>query len=200
MNRLRVIMPFYRPENKDRIIDLYGPHDVILHPIMTQGEYIEWNREWVEPVICSDYVEKKNPVNHKLNFFIRNEPISEEDHYWWMNDDDSFEDNVISTLKQQNDPVIFISMKRGNRTPHHDNPVCRHPSTTLFARPENVFVSGIGAEQMIVRGDVYRTIKYHDKSPFADGLTAMYLKSNYPVRYIENVFVKFNYFEVGRWD
>lgn len=200
MPNIHIVMPFYRPDNLEDILSVYEGQAVTLYPIMTAKESINFNRDWVKPVICPDYPEGLNPVNFKLNYFIQTQPIEDEDYYWWMNDDDSLEPDVIPTLKKQDNDIIFISMKRGHHTPKDAHPDSQHPTNTLFARPGYVRLCCIGGEQMIVKGKIYKTLKYHDYSACADGMMAMYLKNHYPVRYMEKLYVLFNYFEEGRWD
>ena len=194
--QIHVVMPFAREHLKDTLLKVYENKDIILHPITDKT--IEWDRPWVKPVFVSGEI-TKNPY-HKLNYFIATQEIVDEDYYWWMSDDDSVEENVIPKLKGMDDDVVFISMKRGNHVPKTPDPVSMHPAWTLYAHPGKVAINDIGAEQMIVKGKVFKTLKYDMESPYADGMMAIYLKQNYPIRYEPDLFVLFNYFQPGRWN
>ena len=38
LNKVHLVMPFYRMENKDKLIEAYRPMNIILHPIMFEDE------------------------------------------------------------------------------------------------------------------------------------------------------------------
>jgi hypothetical protein len=221
--KINVVMPFSRKHLKDTLIDLYK--DVVLHPIAFKDQAVEWNCENVHSLIVLPPVNEEFPycikrgsvrggikhfsiaVNenkmadicyYKLNQFIATQKIEDDEYYWFMCDDDSFDEDVIPNLKECVKDVVFISMKRGHYIPVKSS--AQHPATTLFARPENIRPCFVGLEQMMVRGSVLKTLKFDDSKHNADGIMAEYLSKNYDCQYSENIFVKFNYFEKGRWD
>ena len=192
MNNIHIIMPFSRAHLKDELLALY--QDVILHPIVFAEQNIEWDK-----AVVVEYSNDTNIPYYKINQFIKTQEIIDEDYYWCMCDDDSIEENVIPEIKEMDSDVIFISMKRGNSTPLNVPAVSQHPTDTLYAKPSNVKPCQIGLEQMIIKGRIFKKLKFNTKSEYADGEMAVYLKKNYPIHYEPNLFAKFNYFEPDRW-
>lgn len=198
MNKIHIIMPFSRVAMKDELISLYGNKGIVLHPIVFKDQNIEWGKDWIKPFVV--FGGHGDICYYKINQFIESGLIEDDDYYWCMCDDDAIESNVIPEIKKLKDDVIFISMKRGYATPRNVAPINQHPANTLIACPENVVPSSIGMEQMIIKGRIFKSIRYEETEPRADGLMAVYLKENFPIRYEPNLFVLFNYYEPGRWE
>jgi hypothetical protein len=199
LSNLHVVMPFSRANLKEEIINLYKPYGVALYPIEFPDQCGLWNGEWfISPFVIDPCEENTDICYYKLNQFIKHHKIVDEDYYWFMCDDDSFEEDVISNIKASDSDVVMVSMKRGYNIPKSS--VGRHPTSTLFAKPENMHECGVGLEQFIVKGKILKTLQFDENSHYADGKMAEHLKANYNVKYLENVFIKFNYYEGGRWD
>jgi hypothetical protein len=136
-----------------------------------------------------------------LNDFLSNLDIAENDYYLDTADDDGYEPGVFDAIRKMDDPVIFISMKRGFRTPPGLLIEKQYPCNTLIAHPDNVKIGSIGGEQIIMKGSVLKTIRFDkDNEAVCDGILAMELKEKYPIRYEPTLYALFNYFQPGRWD
>ena len=107
------------------------------------------------------------PPYYKLNHFINHFPIQPQDYYSFLCDDDAYEPGFFSKLKPAR-PVVIVSMKRGYRTPAVTNPLQAHPIHSLAAAPENRRRCCIGLEQMVLRGDILKTVTF-ENSHTADG-------------------------------
>lgn len=209
MSKIHLVIPWYRPHMWNIVREHYRVAGVIIHPIVDEREqhltnFMEGNTgfSWVQPVVCPYYPPwpASNPVNSKINHFISSYPIDDDDYYWIMGDDDYVPYSTMTKMAGMDDPVVFISMMRGNHTPTDPSIINRHPTNTLIAHPDNVFLCGIGYEQMIIKGYIFKRLQYDSYSPNADGKMAMYLKEYYPIRYAPEFGVMFNYYEPGRWD
>jgi hypothetical protein len=162
---------------------------------------VDWPPEkWINPIVSP--VRPKVIIDglyFKFNYFIENQPINDEDHYMFLCDDDSIEGNVISEIKKMDDPVIFISMKRGHNINYEHPSNTWHGTNTLYARPECIKVCEVGLEQFIIKGKILKEVRFVDHN-WADGYMCEYLKEHYPVTYREDLFSLFNFYEPGRWD
>jgi hypothetical protein len=195
---LHIITPFSRFENANFYIDNLQNKNVIWHPIVYTPIDI-FSQKWIEPYIFFD--EAAFPPNIcKINSFMKNYPIIDNDRYCFMNDDDWLEDNVFRVFKTENDPdddVVFISMKRGyGKQPGFP---WGHPTFTLEVDMNRIIIGNIGFEQYFIKGRVLKTLEFDNYGCF-DGLMAMELNYNYKVKPMPYVYAMFNYLEPGRWD
>lgn len=201
MPKVHVFIPFSRNYLTTALSLAYYPMGVTLHPITMEGQE---DMGWVENELVKPFVvpscSHSAIANHKVNYFLRHAPIEDNDYYVWMNDDDMMELGVAEAVSKMDNPVVFVSMKRGLRMPPPtDNPMQRHPIYTLYAHPDNVKLCGISAEQMFIKGKIYRELQFHRDHPWADGFMAIALKELLPIRYEPELFILFNYYEPGRW-
>ena len=199
MNNFHIIMAFNRPHMVDIYTEFFWPHNIVLHPIM-RDNIVDWpNENWIKPITAPAVAEGTVDLLYtKCNYFIETQPINDEDYYMFLCDDDSIEDNVIPAIKEMNDDVIFISMKRGYHIDYSRDPLSWHGTNTLYARPECVKVCNIGLEQFIVKGKILKEIRFRDHN-WADGYMCEYLKEHYSVSYREDLFSLFNFYETVRW-
>jgi hypothetical protein len=84
-------------------------------------------------------------------------------------------------------------MKRG------DVQVSSHPNYTLYADPRNMEIGGVGHEQFVIIGNIFKTLNYKNHN-FADGMMGKFLKDNYEINYCPEAFILFNYLEKGRYN
>jgi hypothetical protein len=201
---IHLIMPFSRHYLWNTLVEHYRPMNVILHPIMFEDEAAKSasHEPWIEPCVMPGDSPQSDLLigSRKANHFLENYLIDDNDYYALAADDDMFEPDVFDAIREMDEPVIFISLKRGHRIPEGLPPHRRYPPTTLFAKPENVVIGSISGEQYFMRGSVAKICRLDESSLVADGLLAMHLKSNYPIRYEPDLYALFNYFEPGRWD
>jgi hypothetical protein len=196
---VHLLTPFSRPDNLPRLLVLLGPQRIIWHPITGPDLRIPTYR-WVQPHQLSAPVPlEQDPAYWKLNRWIESQEIINDDWYGFLNDDDGLEDNVADMLRQQSSQsVIIISMRRGMRCPARVAGF-RHDTSTLLAGPENMHVNSVGLEQMFVKGDVLRHLRFTNWSG-ADGQLIEHVVVTFPTQYMPDYYALFNLLEPGRWD
>jgi len=204
INLIRLVMPFYRQENKDKLIDAYRPMNVILHPIMFQDEVTDFNESWIEPFIIpidSSKCQAERIECFKRNKFIAGHPFSDEDYYACVDDDDMYEPGVFGEIKKMDEDIVIISMKRGNNIPDDIIPTRRYPTTTLIANPEKVCLGEISGQQSFVKGKIFKDHLFNENYHCGDGEMAIHHKeSGEQIAYRPDLFALFNYFEPQRWE
>jgi len=199
---IHLMMPFSRYHLWDKLINAYKSMNVILHPLMLSMEtlkesFVDIDGNWIQPMFSLSTKFNQSAI---LNEFIRNTNINNDDYYVSVSDDDMYEPGVFDAIRNMDDPVVFISMKRGYRVPENAPDDKKYPTTTLLACPENVRIGCVGGEQMFMKGSVLKTVFFDEiNTAVADGFVAENLKSCYPIRFAPDLFCLFNYYEPGRW-
>jgi GT2 family glycosyltransferase/predicted SAM-dependent methyltransferase len=195
---IHLLMPFSRHHLWDKLIEDYRPMGVVLHPLVYDDEPLpKCGEDWLIPFTSA----RTSGFNQSelLNRFIELAYIDDDDYYVSVSDDDMYEPRVFDKIREMDDPVVVISMKRGQNIPAGAYPA--YPTFTLCAVPQNVFVGGIGGEQIFMKGSVLKTIRFDELNPsVADGILAVELKGRYPIRYEPDLYALFNYYEPGRWE
>ncbi len=204
MKHIHIITPFSRYHLLETLIEAYQPINYLIwHPVTFKDRPPVISAEpWIQPFISSkDHPKEIKYQTISLNDFIREYKIVDDDYYATAADDDMYEPAVFEALQKMDDPVVIISMKRGNQIPE-GTPVLRaYDVNTLFAAPENMAVGFIGGEQIFMKGSVLKSILFNEENAqHADGLLAIQLAEAYAVRYAPNLYALFNYYEPGRWD
>ena len=204
MNKIHVIMPFSRLHLKDTLIEAYRPMGIILYPIMFKEEYSEFNEDWIVPVYIPEYdadCDCWGKGAYKRNWFIENCEIHDNDYYLTADDDDMYEPDVMDRVKQFDDDIVIISLKRGDHTPEGVTPERCYETSTLFACPENVRIGGISSQQSFVKGKIFKKYLFITSTNCADGKMAIKHKEDgEQTRYEPYLFALFNYYEPGRWE
>lgn len=193
MKKIHLIMPFSRRHLKDKLIQYYEPMDIIIHQIMYKSEkYIDFKRKWVKPCIISDKPSDKsiNIGNHAVNCFIKDHEFTDNDYYIITPDDDMFNSDVFNKIKKMDNDIIVISMDRGKLTSYKQ---------MLYAEQKYMRVGYVGAEQVFIKGKIFKELKYDDTDCCGDGVVIESLKEKYDFRYEPKLFVKFNYFNPKWW-
>lgn len=207
MPQIHLIIPFSRPENRDKLIEAYRPMNVILHPIMFCDEEIDFYEDgesWVFPFYINERSEDCKammPGTYKRNKWISEYPIKDDDYYVTADDDDMYEPNVMSEIRKMDDDIVIISMKRGHRIPKGIKPPRDYPTNTLFAAPENVELGKISAQQSFVKGHIFKQHLHNENIHVWDGeLIIHHKESGEQIVYRPDLFALFNYYEPERWD
>jgi hypothetical protein len=207
MRQIHLIMPYMRANNKEVLLNAYRPMDIILHPIMFEHEAaaISFDEPWIFPVIVPREYEQgpegMEIQNIKRNYFIQNCEIIDDDYYVAVDDDDMYEPGVFDAVKQMDNDIVIISMKRGYRIPDGVIPDRRYPISTLYAHPDNVRVGTISNQQSFVKGHIFKKYLYDDQGHCGDGRLAVRRKeAGIQTVYRPDLFVLFNYYEPGRWE
>lgn len=205
MPNIHIIMPFSRTENKEKLIEAYRSMGVILHPIMFDDEVIEFPDEpWIIPVCLP--MDKSEctammPGTYKRNLWIKDYPIIDDDYYLTADDDDMYEPDVMDSIREMTSDIVIISMKRGHRTPVGVSEVRAYPTSTLFASPEKMECGYVSAQQLFVKGHIFKSHTHNEESHCWDGeLAEHYVESNEQISYHPDLFALFNYYEPTRWD
>ena len=203
--QIHLIVPFSRPENKDKLLEAYRPLDVILHPIMLEDEVVDFTDEkWIIPCVLSgkaaDY-KVMMPGTFKRNRWIEENKIIDDDYYVTADDDDFYEQNVFDEIRKMDDDIVIISMKRGHHTPKGISVLRDYPTDTLFAHPDNVKIGHISAQQSFVKGKIFKTHLHNENFHCWDGEIAVHHKEDgEQIAYRPDLYALFNYFEPGRWE
>ena len=203
--RIHLIIPFSRPENRNKFIEAYRPMGVILHPIMFEDETCDFGSEtWVIPIIIpgnSTDCKVMMPGCYKRNYFIQHYCVLDDDYYVTADDDDMYEPNVMDEIHKMDSDIVIISMKRGHRIPKSIKPPRDYPTNTLFAAPENVELGCISAQQSFVKGRIFKQHLHNENIHVWDGeLIVHHKESGEQIAYRPDLFALFNYYEPERWD
>jgi len=184
--QIHLIMPFGRPHLKEILLREYEPMGVILHPIFLPGETVCFEEtDWVQPYVCGK----------------GNTEIIDRDFYIVMPDDNMIEPGVCDKIRGMEDDIVVVSMKRGDKVPAEVTTVSgRCPTHTLYAHPSCMRPCGVGIEQLFIRGFIFKKIRLDEHDIWGDGVLASHLARWYPIRYEPELYVRFNYYEPGRWD
>lgn len=205
MSKIKLIMPFSRPENKQILIDSYRNQNVELYPIMFMDESINWGNEpWIFPIVINELSTDCKvfmPGCYKRNWFISHYPIIDNDYYLTADDDDYYESNVFSEVSKMSDDIVIVSMKRGHHIPKNVHIFRQYPTTTLFAKPENVWPGEISAQQQFVKGKIFGKHLHNEESHCWDGeIITSHKERGEQISYRPDLYALFNYYEPGRWE
>ena len=205
--QMHVLTPFSRMENKQFYITNYADKNIIWHPLMTLSESVDFGAypEWVKPYVLPRTPNDRNIVKYKINMFLVDGDVEDDDKYMILMDDDFVEPDFFQKLEEVQDDVIVVSMKRG----HHY--LGGHPIETLVADPNLCHVGTIGFEQYILKGKILQQTRFRSDSDLSTGYPAHrqgdsdghfyeMLVKLFPIKYAPDLFAYFNYLESGRWD
>jgi hypothetical protein len=201
---IHLIIPFSRPENKDKLIEDYRPMGVILHPIMFGDENIDFDEPWTYQYIIPEATtdcDAMMPGSYKRNHWIQNHTIIDDDYYVTVDDDDMYEPNVFDEIRKMDSDIVIISMKRGHQTPVGVAEKRAYPTSTLVADPENMKMGFVSAQQLFVKGHLFKSHLHNENLHAWDGeLAEHYVESGEQITYLPDLFALFNYYEPTRWD
>jgi len=200
---IHVVTAFARFENLDALILHYEKMGIIWHPVLFDNEQAIEETDWIKPFVIPFNPDLHDFIDigyYKKNVFITDAEIINDDYYQIMDDDDMIAPGVYDALREKDDDIVFISMKRGQNIPEDIIEKRQYPASTLFAMPENIIIGGVSTQQYITKGKIFRQLHFQVDYHCADGVMAVWLKDNFEVTYAPELFVWFNYFEPGRWD
>lgn len=196
---IHVITPFFRIQNKDRLIAYLDRENVIWHPVLcpaTDGD-VEFPKQWIDPCLIPSIPADWHISSYKSRYFIEHHAIVPDDYYCFMCDDDSYEAGFFNKIRTCSENVIVVSMMRGDN--RMDSTGIPHDITTLIASPQNMKRGHVSSQQYIVKGKVLRTFDVQNTG-WSDGLLAEYLGDNFTIRYEPEWYALFNYLQPGRWN
>ena len=201
---IHVITPFSRPQNARLLVDHLARQRVAVtwHPVASSVPFpVECLRAWVKPMQV-DVPEGADPFCYKLRAFVERGEIVDGERYGVLCDDDMYGDGVLWAVGRMSEPVVVVSMLRGDRVPERADGGFCHPTDELVAGPENMRVCGAGLQQCFMTGAVLREVEIDPwRAPFCDGLAVAQLGRQFKdvIRYAPGLHVLFNRLEPGRW-
>jgi len=188
---IHAITAFSRWDNLSFYLEHLADTGIIWHPIVDDLIKIP-DLPWVQPFQCHNGTDGGDVFYRRLNTWIRENPIEDDDYYIFLNDDDWFDKQMLYLLSFHTEDVVFAAMLRGNY------PVPGHPSTPLIPY-KGVRAGSIGVEQIILKGRILKTVQFDVSSGMADGKLAESLQTTHDVKYAPELVMYFNYLEPGRW-
>ena len=202
-NKIHIITPFYRKHLLKTLIHYLEPMNIEWHPVcdLVDIEAFENNnREWIQPLLCSSF-KPGEQCYRKLNDFIDNTVIIDNDYYCFNCDDDMYEPDFFNNIRNQTSNILIVSMVRGNSITHNPD-IINHPNFPLIQKSLNdIRVCNIGLQQYIIKGLILKQMRFGITRDIDDGLFAEELKRKFPndIKFLSDCFVFFNYFEPGRY-
>lgn len=180
---IHVITAYTRKENLKFYLYHYEKENIIWHLLTYNTKILPDSRPWIQPFIHDEEIENisYDPYYRKLNRFIDNFKIIDDDYYCFISDDDWVEEGLFNKINKMNDDVIFVSMKRG-----------LNPDTYLICGDKQ-HAGAIGIEQYFIKGKILKQIRFEDENGMADGILAEELMSNFKCRYEPNLFTFFDF-------
>lgn len=205
MKSIRIIIPFSRPENLARMlescqVEKYGAGRVF---VCNETEHRKLDRDIIGPrdiVLLGNFgsgslrfcMEKCNAALDALTF--------PNEYFIFSSDDNIIPARVLEAWQSApGKAVIVCSHKRGQRIPTNG---LAHGTSDLVACPENMRISFISGEQVLVRRDAYGCMRF-DLGVCADGAMIERLWRILPrdeFHFMPSVFMPFNALQPGRWD
>ena len=188
---ITAITPFKRKENLDLLSKVIKGHANWI--VLVDDDSIVFP-DWVTVKRFSRPPEGVCKSNWLFNEFLSSTKLDDETRYMILCDDDSVEEGFFDKIP--NKDVVITSMKRGDNVlpnPHWKAPV------DLIAKPENMKIAFVAGEQCIVKGKILRNFRY-GLNAIGDGEMVLKIVNEFPVTYVPDTFVLFNYFEDGRYN
>lgn len=179
MRKYHIVTPMWREENRSFLIK--NTKGFIWHPIEGHIANVQ------------------DQTYGKINQFIQNHEIIDDDYYQILMDDDALPANFIKTTQGIEGDIVIFSMKRGDHIPEGLPQYRAHPTYDLIACRDSMTVGLIGLQQMRFKGSIFKTLVCKD-DPYADGMLASTLKDLQDIVFVPDVYILFNYLEPGRWD
>lgn len=206
-----VVTTIGRPENIETLKNMLAPKNITWHVITDTDAPFElsFSEPWIYHYsVDNDQNQYFSRSNHCMNSFIASEVMQDDQMYCFLNDDDSYPEDFFTEIQQamdmaaannQSNDVIICSMERGHNVPPGLDPVRAHPTTKLWASPENMHPCHVGLEQLVIRGKILKNYQFGNLFDSDGRLIAEVVRDN-PVYYVPDTVVYFNYYEPGRWN
>jgi hypothetical protein len=196
---IHILTPFYRKDLAATLIYYWRQHNIFWYPLMAPSDYIELpNESWIRPVTVEELKKGENCFV-KVDYFREHHLIIDEDYYGVTCDETIYEPGFMDVLRQQTAKIVVCSSYRGNAIPKDGS--APHPVNPLIIRGlQDIKYCGIGMGQWFVKGDILRSVPYHENKRKDDGQYAMELKKRYPTNivFIPEWFSLANYLQKGR--
>jgi len=198
---ITVVTPFQRKENLPYLEKLYK--DKVNWVVLIDDDSLIFP-DWVTVRKFDKPPKTLAPSNYLINEYIATTKLDPEMQYMVLCDDDAVEDGFFDKIP--NEDVVLVSMQRNDipqrhvvwddwykKLGHFEDGV-----DLLEAKPENLKMAKVGGEQLILKGKVLRRFRY-GLGPNGDGEMVLKVAEEYPITYVPDAKIYFNYFEDGRW-
>jgi len=195
---IHIVCPFKRIELLPTLIKYLEPMNIIFHPVITPEEIFEVNRDWIRPLVVE--INAYVIAYEKINKFIEQYPIIDEDYYGFMGDDDMYEPGFFDVIREQTAGILMYSLYRGDSIPECDPE--KHPPIPIhMCCLDNVRVCNIGLLQYILKGSILRQTRFDTNHRWSDGGYAETLAARFPgeIKFLPNLYGFGNFFQPGRY-
>lgn len=200
-DNIHLIVPFYRKHLYEYLIKNYEKQNIIFHPICDDVDIEPFKNnkfEWIKPLLCPP-LKNGEQCYKKINDFIEDGDIVDNDLYGFCGDDDMYEPNFATELKKSKADIVFISRYAGDKIPNDGAPHFLMPLITKNIY--DVYPGHIGLGQFFLRGNLLKKLKFRIDTGWGDGLFAQLLMlQNKSIEFRPDIFLFINYFQVGRYN
>jgi hypothetical protein len=215
MKMINVITPFSRYHLLPELIPMFEKQNIQWHIICD-----ELKKDELSKILCVDMQciphwlniypidETKLPKQFKWSTktieFMKTfrQTIVDDDYYTFFNDDDYYPQGFFDAIRKLDDDVIMVTLKRGQHIPPDSR--VPHAITDLVAAPGNMKYGFCGPDSYIIKGKVLKQLEipctYSWDGVMAESIMKMVESQGLKISYHPELYVKFNYFEKGRWD
>jgi hypothetical protein len=207
-----VVTSVGRLKNISMLKDHLAPMGITWHVITDEdlGFSLNFTEPWIKSyVFPNGNTEFWARCHSALNWFLDTQEINQDEIYCFLNDDDGYESDFFSKAKVSfeqakeqhgsNVDIVMVSMLRGQHIPPNTPWPRNHPTSTLYANPQNMRPGSVGLEQILIRGNMLKTPRLTLDIDGDGRFIVQALNQNY-VAYAPHIYALFNYFEPGRWD
>jgi len=201
MKDIHVLTPFYRTHLAPTLIHYLEPMGVQWYPICEDRHYSSEfsSRNWITPLLV-DALSESDQCYIRFNQFQDAHLVDDNDYYCFMGDDDAYEPGFFDIIRRQTAKILIVSLSRGDRIPECDPE--KHPTNPLIMNSiRDVQVCNIGLPQYIIKGEIFKQMRFRNDHCWNDGHFAEKLKEWFPndFHFLPDTFVFGNYFQEGRY-
>lgn len=187
---ITVVTPFTRKENLPYLLKML--EGKVNWTVLIDDETLkDLFPSWVTVKLYEKPIPRENVCvsNVLFNRFISEldirKPEVAETQYMILCDDDTVEEGFWEKIP--NEDAVIVSMLRSD-----------NPGNTLMASPDNIEIGKVGGEQLILKGKILRSFRY-GLSPVGDGEMIKKVVAEYPITYVPDAYVVFNFLQDGRY-
>jgi hypothetical protein len=197
---IHVLTPLYRIHLIPTLIYYLKPMNINWKPIVFPEENVfsKYSESWIHPVLMSTATPQTNFVPYeKINTFITQQDIIDDDYYTFMGDDDMVEPGFFDVIRQQKAGVLFYSNYRGDTIPYN---AVHHTDPIIIKTINDIRVCNIGLGMCTLKGSILRKTLFKLQHEWDDGIYMEMLVQKFKksIHIIPDLFVFGNYFEQGR--
>jgi hypothetical protein len=195
------VMPFYRQYMHKPLLNWFQSMNLIWHPVCDIEDirpFVGNKESWIKPVLCDPLLPGEQCYK-KLNYMTE---FIDDDYYGFIHDDDMYIPGFIDKIKQRAADVIYYSASRGQNWTHDTKAYNWPPDPLIINTLDDVRVANIDLCQYIIKGRIYKQMKFGYNIDCADGIFAEELKVKFSgnILVLPEIGINFNYFQDGRYN